>query len=464
MKVNVLSAMFLGVLASALMAQDAEEGRGPRRGRGPGRMLDNLPETLELDEAQLAQFDEITAEFRERRRVVRDLGRELRRAQRDGDDARAAELQQQLTEAAFDPRELLKQTLDRVEPILNDDQISRFSEFRQEMEQRWERRQERGGPGGRGFPGGPWGRGPGRMLDRFVEPLELDEQQRAELEEIMAEHRERMQDVRPLMREMREARRNGDTKKTEELRAQMFELGVDPWESLQQALDEVEPILTDEQFDRFSNMRMDFQDRRERRETFRRFRDELPDAVNMSEQQRQEFDELVRSGRGGWRQFADRMRDIQREMSEAREAGDEARIEELQAELDAMRPDPEGTQAELAKAVRGMLTEDQLPLFDAYYESMGTDQAGLPDDVRSLVRAAARSRLDRAQRKEWRVIMRDAVKSLRGIDHKDEDARTKLAAETRKKIEAMLKPDQTERFEKELDRLKQSRKRASTRT
>jgi hypothetical protein len=130
--------------------------------------------------------------------------------------------------------------------------------------------------------------------------------------------------------------------------------------------------------------------------------------------------------------------------------------------MDAMRPDPEATQAELAEAVRGMLTEDQLPLFDAYYESMGSDQTALPDDVRSLVRAAARSRLDRPQRKQWRTIMREAVKAMRRLDHKDDQARTKLAAETRKKIETMLREDQLERFEKELDRLKRTRKRPST--
>ena len=459
MKANVLTAVFLGLLATALAAQDASDDRRPRRGGGPGRFLDNLPETLELDEAQRAQFDQITAEFRERRRAVRDLGRELRRAQRDGDEARAAELEQQLAEAAFDPREELKQTFDQIETILNDDQSSRFSEFRQEMEQRWGRREERGGPGGPDWRGGPGGRGPGRMLDRVAQSLDLSEEQKAEFDEIVAGHRERMGEARPLMRDMRRAQRDGDMNRAEELRAQMFELGVDPWGSLRQSLDEVEPILSDEQFERFSEMRMTFQDRRERQESFRRWATELPGVVEMTDEQRQQFQELLRPRDGGqWRQMAERMQEIRGEMREARDAGDEQRVEELQAELDALRPDPASRQAELTESVRGILNEDQIPLFDAYIAVTTAGGDDSPDDVRSLVRAAARSGLDRTQRKEWRTIMRDAMKSLRRVDRKDEEARVKLAADTRKKIEAMLHEDQSERFEKELERLKAGRK------
>jgi len=459
MKVNVLTAIVLGVFASALMAQDADEGRRPRRGGGPGRFLEILPETLELDEAQRAQFDEIAASFRERFRTVRDLGRQLRLAQRDGDSVRAAELQRQLTETAFNPRESVKQTFDQIETILNDDQVSRFSEFRQETEQRWGRRAERRGPGGPDRRGGPGGRGMGRMLDRFAESLDLSEEQQAEFDEIVAGHNERMRESRPLMRDMRRAQRDGDMKKAEELRTQMFELGVDPFESLQQSLDEVEPILSDEQFERFSEMRMNFQERRGRQDSFRRWATELPDVVKMTDEQRQQFRELLRPGGGGqWRQMVDRMQEIRGKMREAREAGDDQRAAELQAELEALRPNRANRQEELTERVRGILNEDQLPLFEAYIAVTSGSGDDSPDDVRSLVRAAARSGLDRAQRKEWRTIMRDAMKSLRRIDRKDEEARMKLGADTRKKIEAMLREDQVGRFEKELESLKSGRK------
>jgi hypothetical protein len=296
----------------------------------------------------------------------------------------------------------------------------------------------------------------------MADTLELDEDQRAEFDEIMDAHRERMGSARELGRAMRDARREGDTKKADELRAQMLESGVDPWESMRQAMDEVEPILTDEQFERFSEMRTNMQQRRERRGRVRRWATELPDALSMTESQRQEFNEYLRSRRDGWRECAQRMRDIYRQMDEAREAGDAERLEALQAELEAARPDPETMEAEFAEAVRGILSDDQLPLLDAYFAGSTAGRDELPDDVRSLIRAAARSGLDRAQRKAWRVIMRDAVKALRSVDRKDEEAVAKLTAETRSQIVGMLREDQLERFEKQLDRLKRARTHKST--
>lgn len=461
MKANVSIAILLGALVAAAAAQDADD--GGRRGMrgGPGRMLNTLPDSLDLNDEQRAQFDRLVAAHRQRAQGARAQREELRRARRDGDEQRVAELRSQVGDNAWNPWESLRQTLDQIEPILSDEQRVRFSEVRQESQQRYERRQ--GVPGGEGFgrPGGPPRRGPGRMLDRFVEPLELNDEQRAEFEQIMAEHGDRTREARELSRAMGLAMRSGDTQKAEELRTQMFELGIDPWDSLQQVLDEVEPILNDEQFERFSEMRATFQQRREGRETLRRWTSELPDAVNMTEGQRQQFNEYLRVRRGGWRQYIERLQAVRRDMREARSAGDMERLAELEAELDASRPDSTARQDELAEAVREMLNEDQLPMLDSYLDSAGGGRANLPGDVRSLVRAAARSRLDRPQRKEWRIIMRDAIKSLRRIDRKDEKAKSALAADTRSKIEAMLNEDQVKRFEKELERLTRRRKRES---
>ena len=66
MRANILAAMLFGVLASTLAAQDADDRQRGRERRGPGRLLDSIPDSLELNDKQRAEFDEILAAHRER--------------------------------------------------------------------------------------------------------------------------------------------------------------------------------------------------------------------------------------------------------------------------------------------------------------------------------------------------------------------------------------------------------------
>jgi len=311
--------------------------------------------------------------------------------------------------------------------------------------------------GGRRRDRGPRGDGP-RMFGRLAEQLDLDEQQRTEFQEIMQAHRERMVEQFPELREIRQAMRDGDRDRARELREEVEARGFDFRDSIQQAFDEVEVILTDDQFERFSQMRSDMRRWADRREEERNFRESLPDELDMNEEQRAQYDQLLRQRR---QQFRDRMREagnLMRELREARESGDEALVADIEAELEAMRsaaPRPDGTQRrdQLLNEVRGILNEDQLPILETYYE-LPADEAGDGEsyDVRTLLRAAARSGLDRGQREEWKGIAREALKRLRPLDRNDRDQKAKIAEDVHAKIEELLKEDQMQRFEQQLER------------
>lgn len=311
--------------------------------------------------------------------------------------------------------------------------------------------------GGRRRERGPRGDGP-RMFGRLAEQLDLDEQQRTEFQEIMQAHRQRLMEQFPELREIRQAMRDGDFDRARELRQDVEAQGFDFRSSIQQAFDEVEVILTDEQFERFSQMRSDMRRWADRREEERNFRERLPEELEMNEEQRAQYEDLLRQRR---QQFRDRMREaggLMRELREAREAGDEDLAADIEAELEAMRaaaprPDSAERRDQLLNEVRGILNEDQLPILETYYE-LPADEAdeGETYDVRTLLRAAARSGLDRSQRKEWKDIARNALKRLRPLDRNDRDEKAEIAAEVRTQLEGLLEESQMDRFEEQLER------------
>ena len=202
------------------------------------------------------------------------------------------------------------------------------------------------------------GRGPGRMLERVAEELDLDDAQRKEFEEIMTEQRARMEEMSPRWDEIREAMRNGDRERAAELRA---ELGDErgPRDLRREALDEIEPILNDEQHERFMEMREGMERRREDRQEYRRMLRELPDEVGMDDTQREQFRELLQSRRGRMHQQMTEMRPLFQEMREAEESGDQDRVEELRSQFREFRRNPENMRAELLDQVSELLREDQ---------------------------------------------------------------------------------------------------------
>ena len=323
-----------------------------------------------------------------------------------------------------------------------------------------------GRPERRGGRRGGRGDFSGRMMARLVEELDLDEEQLARVEELTATHRERMQQTRELWAELRAAERDGNRERAVELRAQMAD-GENPWDSMRQVLDEVEPILTDEQYDRFMDMRDEMdrrreegERRREARESYEQMVEELPDKLNLDDAQREAFGKLLETRSATFRERMEQMRPLWQQMREAREAGDQARIEELTRQVEELRPDPDAFRADFLEQVEGLLNDTQKPLLAEYRGQLAvvTEERPLrPADVRDILTAARRVELEREQRRRLRLIAREALRDAYKIDRKDKDAQAALAASVKEKIAGMLEQEQLKAFERQIERARSAR-------
>lgn len=244
------------LLALPSLAQDQAggEGRRERRGAQQGRqmgpprfeaMAERLAEELGLDEAQKAQYTllvqkytQLAEEERTRAGNFEDVIQQMREAREAGDDAKIQELRQKMQEMRRGGEELRVKFLDEVEPMLRPDQVEKLSQARERMAN-----PQRGGPGG---PGGPM-----MMMNRLKEDLKLDEAQAAKFDELAAAMREQAggnrEQVRDLMRQLREAREAGDTEKVQQLREQIAEVGGDPRVRMEQFFNDLESILREDQ-------------------------------------------------------------------------------------------------------------------------------------------------------------------------------------------------------------------------
>ncbi len=336
---------------------------------------------------------------------------------------------------------------------------------------------QEGENGNQGPPRGRWrergergdrGRWIERMVGRTADDLELDQAQQEQLDKLMQAHRERMKTYRGLRRQLREAAENDDEQRVEELRAQLEEM-ADPRDSIRQVFDEIEPTLSDDQYDRLTEMRDEWDQRRQRmereREQRRQYREmieKMPEELKLDDSQREEFERLVEQRRDRMRARFQEMRPLWREMQSAREAGDDARVEELQQQMAGMRPDREQATEQLLKEIREkILKEDQVPLLEEYQQQLlgggeAAAESGTPAklrelDAREILHVARRVHMDREQRHQLRLLARDAVKKQHEIRRGDKEGQAKLAESVQKQIVTMLNDEQKQRFNKELE-------------
>ncbi|NUQ49606.1 MAG: GreA/GreB family elongation factor [Phycisphaerae bacterium] len=153
---------------------------------------------------------------------------------------------------------------------------------------------------GQGGPPGPGGPNFEMLSQRLADQLDLDDQQRASYDEIVASFRERFaqsgqgEQMRDLMRQMREARQAGDDALAEDLRRKMDETRRAGETLREEFLSQVEPILRPEQVERLATIR-------ERLGNMERQRfgnpmqqiEELRDVLRLDDQQNRHFDELL---------------------------------------------------------------------------------------------------------------------------------------------------------------------------
>lgn len=448
------------------------QGRRGRRGPNVGRILDRVAEDLELDESQLAQLEEIKAaqeeamgQFEQRRAAIRE-------ARDAGDEELADRLREEMRaemEQSGGFRGMMTRTMESLDPILTEDQRTRLAEMRQQFEDRRARGQRRG-----------------RMLETLGEDLQLDETQAQQFEEIKAGHEERMQAFRERWQAVRDAREAGNDELAEQLGAELrsdMEEGGGPRESIEQALGQLDPILTEEQRGRLAEIRERNADRggrgpgrqgdrgqrdRQRGDGQRQGRRDgnpmagLADELQLDDGQRAQFDEMASANRSQRRERQTEIQALRRSLQEAKTGDDKNAIADIQTQIETLRADGAAADAAFYDQIDGILRADQKQILSDYRANAQAEKEieDFPTDLRSTIRAAMRVKLDRDQRTQLKKISTDAKKSLskarkedRQNRSRDKAAEAALTANVKAGIMTMLTAEQQTKYVEELKRL-----------
>ncbi|TWT40291.1 hypothetical protein RAS1_39990 [Phycisphaerae bacterium RAS1] len=307
---------------------------------------------------------------------------------------------------------------------------------------------------GRGRDGGMMFGGPGRMLGRLPQQLQLDDEQKTRFEELLAAHRERMRAFGEQMREARQAADEGSPDTAEQLRNQLRDSDV-PNQSVQQLFDDLEPLLREEQLEKLDSIREDNDRRGDQMQKMMRMREELPEQLQLTPEQEQQFDNMLRERRESMRERMSGMRPLMEEMRAAREAGDEARVAELEKQMEAGQPDMTSMQNEFFEQLAAILNADQQKLLAEYraeFTGEAAGKSGSTADLKTILRAARRARLTSEQKDELRDIEKESLAAQKKLNRRDKEAQAALASQVREKIERLLEPQQKERFEQVLER------------
>ncbi len=326
-----------------------------------------------------------------------------------------------------------------------------------------------GGPGGQG--GGRGGMMGGRMGFRMIEELDLDEEQQTVYEELAAPMRERMRAQGEKWRAAREAADAGDDSQMkalqEEMRANGARGGMGPgggMDGFNDILDQLEPHLRADQVDKLDNMRDRMDRDRESFDNWRKISEEAPDKLNLDEEQRGQFKEMLDNARQQFGEKMGAMRPLMEQMQEAREAGDTAKVAELRAQMEQMRPDGNAGLQALMGQLEGILHDDQKAAFAEFQQEVGVGgdandaASGNGPDVKSILKAAKRLRLSADQKEDLKLIERQSMRALRSAG-RDVDAKAELANRTKEQIERMLEEEQRTRFEQLIERMSRRSKR-----
>ncbi|HMQ14727.1 MAG TPA: hypothetical protein PKC49_02025 [Phycisphaerae bacterium] len=321
---------------------------------------------------------------------------------------------------------------------------------------------------GQGGPPGPGGPNFEMLSQRVADQLDLDDQQRASYDEIVAGFRERFaqggqgEQMRDLMRQMREARQAGDDALAEDLRRKMEETRRTGDALREDFLSQVEPILRPDQVERLATIRERFgaMERQRFGNPMQQIA-ELRDVLHLDDQQNQQFDDLLaemreqmRSQRG----MGAELRPLIEELRAAQEAGDEERVAEIRARLAELRPDPREMFDNFYADLEKILRADQLQALRDFRARQpgppGQDRAARTD-VRSLFREARRLDLSRDQADDLADLEETAGRANRDARRERaaaDQAQAALYERVKQQIIEILTPEQRQQFERTLQR------------
>jgi len=327
-------------------------------------------------------------------------------------------------------------------------------------------RQGRGGGMGRGGPGGPGG--PGRfnfedMARGLGEELNLTPQQQQTYDALVAKYKAQEgqqpsgEDQREVMRQMREAQQAGDDAKVQELRDQMRARGQARMQAMQQFVAEVEPMLDADQKATLQEVRQRFQNMGRGRGNPMQVLDQLPEQLGLTPEQKTQFDTLAAEQRDRMAKARESMRELGplwQELRQARENGDEQRAAELQAQIDAKRPQPPNFDEFFAKLEPILTDAQKAKLAEVRQQFQGgpggrnARGAATELDVRTLLRVARQLELNDQQKEQLRTIGRDGQRDERAAA--DATARAASVQQTKARISEILDAKQKADFERQL--------------
>ncbi len=209
------------------------------------RMFDRVARDLDLSDDQNIRFHELIEARRDQLDAMRERWREAAEARREeGDGPPPADMRRRMMNFEG-PDAVLEEVLDELAPDLDDAQLDRLDEIQNRMAEQRERRDTMR-----------------RMTVELPDELGFDDEQRAAHEAIVQrrgeEFGERMREMRDIGRQLRDAEEAGDATQAEELRTRMEELRRDPSEMVSGFLDELAPILHDDQRTAFEQVRAEF--------------------------------------------------------------------------------------------------------------------------------------------------------------------------------------------------------------
>lgn len=293
--------------------------------------------------------------------------------------------------------------------------------------------------GGWGGPGGGWGprHWINRMLEGFDRELGFSDRQWERLAPIVTAQVTRAQEAQSRWREIGEAMEAGDEARTAELQKQLQQEFNESEGGMRDLFDDIETVLDDDQLARFGEMRDVMQQWRDHGNQMWQAVQELPDATNMTDEQREDFQALL----------GQRWQAMQEEMRRRAEDGTANMWE---------APDFAKLQDEFYGQVSALLDPDQRQLVDEYRKQFASAEQvsdkQRTHDLREVLRAMKRVRnLSNEQRDTLQQIEREAGESYRVL-RRDKELLAQLAAKVRERIIKTLDSEQAEEFNRNLDR------------
>ncbi|MCB9854985.1 MAG: Spy/CpxP family protein refolding chaperone [Phycisphaerales bacterium] len=489
--------------------QDGQRGRGNgprgfgRRGRGPDMdgFYDRVAQELALDEDQKAQLEEIRAAQRERMESFRQRREAIRQAEDDGDQARADQLREEMR-SEFEQnvgrrRGFMEETIQSIDGILTEDQRTQFAtlqqtmrtEREQQMRQRFESRYE-----------------------RIAEDLGLDDDQRQVLEDIKAAQIEQMEEFRGRWEAVREAYDNGNDALGDQLREELvgeMREGGGPRQFMNQVWDELDPVLTDDQRVLAQQMRDErgpgrgrggrnrpdanaetdsdtatevveqetgesrvMQDGGVVKEAPTEPGDDLQSSLELTNEQLAGFSALQAQHKQKSAALTTKMTALQEQIAAAEKEGDTEAIERLNGELAAQQALFAAEEDNFYSQLDGMLNDDQKASLAEYRADQQVDEdlKDIPADLRTVLRAAMRLKLDRSQKEQVREMTKQAkteLRKARELDKKNRDrnrtAEMALANRFKTRIRNILTTEQSLKYTENLDRMTPRRTKKPTR-